>query len=330
MHGDEDQMPIMNIGDIRIQPILDGYLTFPVEADYPQVGSPEYDAHRDSLQPDGRRRMTLGSFLIRLPEAPERLILVDAGSGKAPGQIVRPQPCDCPAHAPAAIRAYHDLMHMDDTARQRHLDWLAQTETCHGFLLESLAAANVKPEDITDVVLSHMHFDHIGWISSDGAPTFPNATIRVDQKDLDHFMRPEQAIEDGLYEAAWNVTPTAQRLAPVLDRMETWSGDTALAPGFDAVATPGHTPGHAIFVLSSGTARGMLLGDVVHCPLQLTDLDFSVMADIDAELADRQRERVYREMIGDQRIAVAGSHFPDLRFGRVIEGEGRAGWTFVN
>ena len=161
--------------------------------------------------------------------------------------------------------------------------------------------------------------------------TRPGATrIRVEQADLEHFLRPEQAIDDGVYEAAWNIMPTAQRLAPVLDRIETWSGDTALAPGFDTVSTPGHTPGHAIFVLSSGVQRGMLLGDVVHCPLQLTDPDFAVMADIDRELADRQRERVYREMICDDRLAVAAAHFPDLRFGRLLEGKGRAGWTFVN
>ena len=323
-------MSLMNIGDITVRSVVDGYLTFPAEEAYPAPGSPDYDAHRDSLQPDGRRRMTLGAFLIRLPSDPDRLILVDAGSGPSTGQVIRPQPCDCPAHAHPAIKAYHDANHMDEGARQGHLDWLNQTETCHGFLLKSLAAQGVKPEQITDVVLSHLHFDHIGWVSQDGAPTFPNATIRVPEKDLQHFLLPEQAVHDALYEAAWHVMPTAQRLAPILDRIETWDGDVTLMPGFDTVATPGHTPGHAIFVLSSNEKRGMLLGDVVHCPLQLTDPDFSVMADIDQALADRQRERVYRELIGDEELAVAGSHFPDLRFGRILEGKGRSGWTFVN
>lgn len=323
-------MAKMTIGDIEIQPVLDGYLTFPVEEDYPKPGSPDYDAHRDSLQPDGRRRMVLGSFLIRLPRDPDRLILVDAGNGKSTGQVYRPPVCDCPEHAAPGIRKFHDAYNMDIAARQRHLDWLAQTESCYGFLLDSLAALNVRPEQITDVVLSHLHFDHIGWVSSDGAPTFPNATIRVDAHDLEHFLRPEQAIDDALYEAAWGVAPTAQRLAPVLDRIDTWSGDTTLLPGMDAVATPGHTPGHSIFVLSDGQHRGMMLGDVVHCPLQLTDPDFGVMADMDTALADKQRERVYREMVNDPDLAVAAAHFPDLRFGRILEGQGRAGWNFVN
>lgn len=323
-------MTLMNIGDIVIRPVIDGYLTFPAEADYPHPGSPDYEAHRETLQPDGRRRMTLGSFLVQLPAEPDRLILVDAGSGAAPGHVVRPRACTCPAHAAPAMQAFYDAHGMTEEARQGHLDWLAQTETCHGFLLQSLAKIDVRPEQITDVVLSHLHFDHIGWVSNGGAPTFPNATIRVQQKDLDHFLLPAQAIDDAMYEAAWNVVPSAQRLAPVLDRMETWDGDITLAPGLDAMATPGHTPGHSVFVLSSKEKRGMLLGDVVHCPLQLTDSDFSVMADIDPDLADRQRERIYREITGDLPVEVAAAHFPDLRFGRVLKGKGRSGWTFVN
>lgn len=317
----------MEIGGIRIQPVIDGYITFPAEQDYPQPGSPDYEAHKDSLQPDGRRRMILGSYLVRLPTQPERLILVDAGSGPGSGAVIRPKPCGCPAEAHPAVCAFHDHLGMDDAARQQHLDWLADTETSYGFLLHSLDALGVRPEQITDVVLSHLHFDHIGWLSRDGAPTFANATIRVERQDMAHFQKPGQAVEDAFYNAAWDVRTTADVLAPVLDRIELWDGDSPIAPGFDAVFTPGHTPGHSIFVLSSGEARGMLLGDVVHCPLQLTDLDFSVMADIDKDLADKQRERVYREIVGDQ-TPVAGAHFPGLRFGRLLEGQGRSGWTF--
>jgi glyoxylase-like metal-dependent hydrolase (beta-lactamase superfamily II) len=318
----------MKIGEIEILPVIDGYLTFPVEQDYVQPGTLEYEAHKDTLQPDGRRRMTLGGFLVRLPGS-GRTILVDAGSGPSGGELFHPPSCDCPAHAHPAIRAWHDHAGMDDAARQGHLDWLAQTESRYGGLLDSLAGLGVDPGEITDVVLSHMHFDHIGWLSHQGRPTFANATIRVGRQDIAHFTKPEQAIDDGVYAAAWGVRGTAEVLAPVLDRIEPFDGDCTIAQGFDVMATPGHTPGHSIFALSSGTARGMLLGDVVHCPLQLTDLDFSVMADIDPALADRQRERVYREIAGEE-IAVAGVHFPGLRFGRVLEGQGRAGWLFVN
>jgi glyoxylase-like metal-dependent hydrolase (beta-lactamase superfamily II) len=318
----------MHIGDIHIRPVIDGYLTFPAPVGFPARDSPEFDAHRDVVQADGRWRMTLGGFLLRFPRQPERLVLVDAGSGPSSRRTIRPAKGAHLQSTPSIV-AYHDYRGLDTGSRAAHLDWLDGTETCHGFMLQSLAELGVAREQITDVVLSHLHFDHIGWVSSDGAPTFPNATIRVQRRDLDHFLRPEQAIEDAFYEAAWNVMPFGARAAPVLDRIEPWDGDTSIIPGLNVCFAPGHTPGHSVFVLSSGEARGMLLGDVAHCPLQLTDPDFSIMADLDPVLADQQRERVNREIAGTS-IAVAGAHFPGLRFGRLLEGKRRSAWMFVD
>ena len=71
----------------------------------------------------------------------------------------------------------------------------------------------------------------------------------------------------------------------------------------------------------------MVLGDTVHCPLELTDPDFSLMADMDQKLADRTRERIAREMEGGD-VQASAPHFPDLKFGRMLPGAGRRGWTF--
>jgi glyoxylase-like metal-dependent hydrolase (beta-lactamase superfamily II) len=315
----------MNLGSFRIDPLWDGYLVFPAPHGFPSVDSPEYSAHSHYIQSDGRWRMTLGAFLVRLPG---RTILIDAGSGPDRRVVIRPPCFSDPRAAPQAIRAYHDMLGLDHVARKNQLAWLAETETCHGFLLDSLSALGVPTEAVTDIVLSHLHFDHIGWLSAKGAAVFPNATFRVERRDLDHFLRPEQAIEDAYYQAAWGVVPTAERLEPILARIEPWDGDVALAPGLNALFTPGHTPGHSVFILSSGTERMMMLGDVAHCPLQLTDVDFSVMADMDPTLADRQREWVRREIAGTATL-VAGAHFPDLRFGRLLAGQGRSGWVYA-
>lgn len=111
------QCRAMRIGEIEILPVVDGYLTFPTEAGYVQPGTLEYEAHKDTLQPDGRRRMILGGFLVRIPGS-GRTILVDAGSGPSSGQLFHPPSCDCPAHAHPAIRAWHDHAGMDEAARQ--------------------------------------------------------------------------------------------------------------------------------------------------------------------------------------------------------------------
>ena len=100
----------------------------------------------------------------------------------------------------------------------------------------------MTPAEVTDVLFTHLHFDHIGWASVDGVPTFPNATYRCDRRDWDHFVGSDDAA-------------TAQ-LRPVEDRFEPWDGDVTIAPGVDTRLCAGHTPGSALIVLSSGDQRG--------------------------------------------------------------------------
>jgi hypothetical protein len=65
-----------------------------------------------------------------------------------------------------------------------------------------------------------------------------------------------------------------------------------------------------------------MLGDAVTCPAQLENAEWTAMSDIDPEMAIRSRDALYRELEGTQDVAAA-SHFPDLRFGRVLVGEGK-------
>jgi glyoxylase-like metal-dependent hydrolase (beta-lactamase superfamily II) len=118
-------------------------------------------------------------------------------------------------------------------------------------------------------------------------------------------------------------------MAPVLDRIEPWDGDANLLPGVDVRFAPGHTPGSSIVILSSGEARAMVLGDTVHCPLELMDPEFSLMGDMDQALADRTREQISRELEATGTPAAA-PHFDGLRFGRLLPGKGRKGWTFAS
>jgi glyoxylase-like metal-dependent hydrolase (beta-lactamase superfamily II) len=102
----------------------------------------------------------------------------------------------------------------------------------------------------------------------------------------------------------------------------------SLAPGLTARATPGHTEGHYCLVLASGEHRVFLLGDAVECPLQVSEPDFYALSDVDPALAKRTREAVWREVEGTADV-VAGAHFPELQFGRVLAGAGRRWFTPV-
>ena len=195
-----------------------------------------------------------------------------------------------------------------------------------GRLLESLAAAGHRPDDITDVVLTHLHFDHVGWTSDGERAIFPNATYRCDERDWHFFVGPEGHDESVALSMLGGLSAT-ERLTPVAPRFETWSSDAAIAPGIDLRTAPGHTPGSTVVVLSSGTERAMLLGDVVHCPVELLEEEWEFIADVDKELARRTRAALAREIEGSG-IPAAASHFPDMRFGRLLPAGGRRSWVF--
>jgi glyoxylase-like metal-dependent hydrolase (beta-lactamase superfamily II) len=182
-----------------------------------------------------------------------------------------------------------------------------------GRLLESLAALGVSAAEVTDVVFTHLHFDHIGWASRDDAPVFPNATYRCDRRDWEHFVGTDD-----------HATAT---LTPVTERFEPFDGDVTLAPGVDTRLTPGHTPGSSIIVLSSGAARAMLIGDVIHCAVELLDDEWDGLADVDPEMAKRARNALARELEGTD-VPVAAAHFPGLQFGRLLAGTGTRSWRF--
>jgi glyoxylase-like metal-dependent hydrolase (beta-lactamase superfamily II) len=181
-----------------------------------------------------------------------------------------------------------------------------------GQLVENLAACGVTPADVTDVVFTHLHFDHVGWATQKGEVVFANATYRCDERDWAHFVGPDPG--------------ATRKLTPITDRLKTWSSDGTILPGLDAMVAPGHTPGSTIIVVASGSDRALLLGDVVHCPVELLDDEWAGLGDVDPDLARRTRVALARELEGTD-TPVAAAHFPGLQFGRVLLAEGKRSWV---
>ena len=267
-------MTRMDIGSVRIDPVLDGVLVARPEdvLSRPGVTDP-WLPHRGLLNASGDLEMPVGGFLVRTGQ---RIVLVDAGLGPVRGD------------------GYTS-----------------------GRLLDSLAALGVTTDAVTDVVLTHLHFDHVGWVTRRQEIVFPNAVYRCHQADWDHFV------------SAPGAEPGAiRKLSPLSDRLEPFTEDATIAPGLDVRAAPGHTPGSAIVIISSNHQRAMLLGDVVHCPMELTEPGWQTIYDVDPKLAQQTREALMRELEGST-IPAAAAHFPGMRFGRLLVGAGQSRWTFT-
>ncbi len=188
-----------------------------------------------------------------------------------------------------------------------------------GALLENLRRAGVGPEQVDTVVYTHLHSDHTGWtsIGEDHRLTFPNATHVIGSDAEWQFWREHP-------DTPFAPDPVTVS-GPMEARLEVAGDGHSVAPGVDLVATPGHTPGHQSVVVSSGSARAIILGDVLHCPLQISAPEWGVVFDVDPDLARRTRERQLAELEGSDTV-LACSHFPEVVFGRVLPGERSRTW----
>jgi glyoxylase-like metal-dependent hydrolase (beta-lactamase superfamily II) len=186
-----------------------------------------------------------------------------------------------------------------------------------GQFLESLRELGVTPEDVTDVVFTHLHFDHVGWATKKGQVVFPNATHRVHAADWAHFVESPDADPGAV-----------RKLSPIADRLAPFEADTTLAPGLDTRHVPGHTPGSTVFVVSSEGERALLLGDVAHSVVELTDPNWEAVFDVDPVAASAVRAGLVDELT-DSPDAIAAAHFPGLRFGRLVTVSGERQWNFI-
>jgi len=188
-----------------------------------------------------------------------------------------------------------------------------------GRLLHSLGTVGLKPSDIDMVIYTHLHHDHVGWTSQlagDGRSlTFANARHLVRRPEWDYWRGTDNIPGPSL----------ADVQQPLEGRIDFVEDGEAIAPGLSLIATPGHTPGHASVIVSSGAERAIILGDVVHCPVQLEEADWACLADVDPELGRRTRERLWQEL-ADPSTVTAGGHFADFTFGRVMRAEGKLIW----
>lgn len=188
-----------------------------------------------------------------------------------------------------------------------------------GYMLDNLRVGGIPPALVTDVVFTHLHPDHIGWATRHGVANFPNATYRCDRRDWEFF------VEQASAEATSRVL-----LEPIADRFECWEGSGSLCPGIDLVDTSGHTPGSTSVVFSAddGT-RAMLLGDVVHCPVELLHDEWETFGDVDPVMARATATRLARELDGSGTL-VGGAHFAGLQFGRLLGGDSGRRWSPVS
>ena len=174
-----------------------------------------------------------------------------------------------------------------------------------GKTLEILRAEGVAPEQITDVIMTHMDHDHAGGLLKDGAPAFPNAKLWVSRPEHEAWSG------DGMSSRPQAARDAAKKAFEAYkDRLQLFDFGAEIIPGIQAVDASGHTPGHTAWRVKSGSDELLILGDLMHvAPVQLPLPGLSSIYDLDKAKAADARKRLLGQAAENGAVA-AGMHFP--------------------
>ncbi|WP_410623618.1 MBL fold metallo-hydrolase [Amycolatopsis sp. cmx-8-4] len=168
-----------------------------------------------------------------------------------------------------------------------------------------LRTAGVAPEDVTTVVLTHLHADHVGWntrlVDGDWVPTFPNATYLLTRADFEYW-HPAGSHRPRLAAANKGVFDDSIRPVERAGLLRLWEDDFELGHGLRLEAAPGHTPGSAILSLESGRDHAMFAGDLLHNPIQIVAPDLSSCFCEDPPTATATRRRLLARAAGQHAL----------------------------
>jgi glyoxylase-like metal-dependent hydrolase (beta-lactamase superfamily II) len=186
-----------------------------------------------------------------------------------------------------------------------------------GRLAGSLRSAGYTPEEVDIVLLTHLHSDHVGGLTTqDGKRVFPNADVYVAKAESDFWLSPEIAAK-----APKDAQPffqSAQAIAaPYIKagKWHTFRSSESIVEGVQLVPLPGHTPGHTGYEFSSRGQKILFCGDIVHAQrVQLQHPEVTVIFDIDQTTAAATRNQLLARLAGEN-VLIAMPHtslFPAL------------------
>jgi glyoxylase-like metal-dependent hydrolase (beta-lactamase superfamily II) len=194
-----------------------------------------------------------------------------------------------------------------------------------GRLAGSLRSAGYTPEEVNIVLVTHLHSDHVGGLTTqDGKRVFPHADVYVAKAESEFWLSPDIAAK-----APKDAQPFFQNAqaiaAPYIKagKWHTFSGSENIVDGMEIVPLSGHTPGHTGYEFSSQGQRVLFWGDIIHAlRVQLQRPEVTAIFDIDQTAAAATRHQLLTRLARED-LLIAGPHMNFPALGRLRnEGSG--------
>jgi glyoxylase-like metal-dependent hydrolase (beta-lactamase superfamily II) len=277
MAAASDYVQSRRLGDLTVTAINDGAVGLPVELTVPEkVWRQEIDADAEGKVP-----VDIHVLLVQTDNA---TILIDAGLDE-PGS---------------------------DWDQRFLTEWPGSRRTPG--VIAGLASVGVTPEDVTHVLLTHTHFDHVMGLAAerDGRliPRYPNARVVLGRADWENapneHLEPEQQARIG-----------AVAEAALLDLLD---DEREIVPGVTMIPAAGESPGHSIMRISSNRKTLYAVGDLFHFAAEVEHPDWMVPWADPKQMSASRRKLLDDALSTDSLIVFSHENFPP--WGRIVRNGG--------
>ena len=181
-------------------------------------------------------------------------------------------------------------------------------------LLDELLSYGIEPSQVTDVVLTHLHFDHCGYVTwvnpQTGSikPTFPKATYWVSEQQWENAEAPCPLEKDSYLPENMQAVEEANQLRLI-------NHDTYLSSGVELRLYDGHTPGQIVPYIASGEGTIVFAGDVIPLAASVSPAWISAY-DLEPTVSYSEKIRMLEEAARERQHLVFG-HDAYTPFGKV-------------
>lgn len=210
---------------------------------------------------------------------------------------------------------------------EKPLVFRGNSYTIKGRLHQLLQQQNIKAGDITDVVITHFHPDHIGGtFSEQGKLNFPNAQFHIHEDEWTYWHSSLSDSQPALFKhfIEKNITPLKNQ------NLNLFKGDfVTILPGITAVKAEGHTAGQIALIVHSGKEKLLYISDAFLHPLHIERLDWQTNYDLDHQKARQSRVKLL-ELAHKDNMLINAFHFDFPGLGRIDKLNSGWIWKYTN